>query len=228
MPGLPLFLQSEILDYEIQVFETSSPGGEQKPADLQRHTAKFDALGRCIEEQDLGSDGSSNGLTTYEYFGQTVIREERYDSNSQLFSIEDHEYDSGHHLVQENSKQFGPHADEGIRKYVYNKLGQQTDVLSYRHGKLDVHYVSTFDAEGRVTSCKVLTAGTPLTNSELHPGTTRYEYDSHGNVVQETNYKGVTTNSSYSYDSHGNWIKQVTSDGYRHVSVMKRAISYRR
>lgn len=238
-------------NYEIDMFEIDPAHGE-KPIDLQRHTVKFDSMGRCIEERTTDSDGELNGKNVYEYDSRgDLTRETDYSSEGKVLSLQDRAYSPDHKLLSEKAID---NRGQGLtyqwsRAYRYDARGNQTDMFSYQQGVLEAHWIFKYDERNRRISSQTVVAD-PKKDQQVYgrcfdcglsSGETTYKYDDAGHVTEERMFQPgnklvytssyfydahgnpvASPDSTYVYDSHGNWIKQVPPNG----KIRYRVISY--
>jgi hypothetical protein len=210
---------------EEDTFDARSLQKEAKTTDLQRHTYKFDSRGRCIEEQTIGSDGESYGLTIYEYDSQgDPVRKVTYAAAGEVESIEDRMYGPGHRLLSEKTSEnrSGQGSSRGYHwagEHRYDAEGNQTDMFSYQQGVIEAHWVWAYDERGRLTSVQI-TVADPAKDLHaygfcgdcgLSSGRTVYKYDHTGRITEERVFQPgdrLVGLSRYNYDSHGNRTRE--------------------
>lgn len=242
-PGYQVFrniYEPQGSNFEMDMFEVDPARGE-KPLDLQRHLVKFDALGRCIEESDIDSDGTFNGKNLYEYDGKgNLIREVDYDWDGTVFANEDRSYTpDGKLLSEEIVEHPGKESMSRLfRQYQYDAQGNQTDLFSYRQGVLEAHWIFKYDEHKRMISSQCIVADPKqdqqvygrCSDCGLSSGKTTFKYDEAGHVLETRMFRpdGKLVNTfasgydadgnrltspdkAYLYDSYGNWVKEVSS-----------------
>jgi hypothetical protein len=220
-------------DYEVDTFDVDSLQKRERPIDLHRHTYKFDSQGRCSEEQDVDSDGESDGRTTYEYESQKdSIRETTYTSEGRVFSIQDRKYSPDHRLLFEKGSENRSDQDsldyQWSRAYRYDAQGNQTDMFSYQQSALEAHWIWTYDERRRLTSSQLIVAD-PAKDQHaygfcgdcgLSSGRTICNYDSNDRITEERVFQPddkLVRLNSYKYDDHGNrtreWVYEFGPSG---------------
>lgn len=138
----------------------------------------------------------------YDFLGRLIGTT---DANGNFNSVA---YNAGNQAVAET------HADGGVKSFVYDAFGNQTDV----YDELGFRTRNTFDDGNRRTRIEQeMTLGAIAAADEAQILTTDYVYDEAARVLRETNDESETTRSWY--DLQGNLRRRQTPRGFNTTFV---------
>ena len=135
------------------------------------------------------------------------------------------QYINGRIVKEEATTTYSNNSDIELVVKTYNDSGLITINTTYENSKLRWQYVKYYDSKMRVVKWVNANFDNGYTVTEI------YTYDSHNNVLSETNYytsgaQSTRHNYNYEYDSNGNWTKKTDSNENGFSVVTYRTIKY--
>jgi RHS repeat-associated protein len=157
-------------------------------------STRYDAAGRVLRSAQVAADGSTNGLTKYEYGrSEQTVKTFPDSANTNAFLAYRNEYDEGgriERVTDPNNRHI---------EYSYDRNGNRTRTNFPDAGTISFTE-ATYDAMGR-----------RLSESDEARRTTQFGYDPEGHLTRVTDAHLIDT--LYGYDDAGNLVRQEDAEG---------------